>query len=191
MTLNFPEIKDGLIPCMDTMKAICGDTRELSLIDLMCGFAPHTPKLGFKDRTYTDLIDRSLDIKSEQPFFTQQDVLQTPTNKYYDVAICSDGIEHLFERDGYKLLLIMNHISDKHYIFTPTTGFGFANEGDLNPQQHRSTWTPDMLPGYAFVIFPKMHKQWKSGGFFAWTCRDIEKDFERVKDIIMQKDWAK
>lgn len=170
---------------MQVLKAICGNTMGESMIDLGCCFAPNTPKLGFSVKTYVDVIDRELDHPEEQQFFHKADILDLVAYPQiaYNVALCLDCIEHLTVEDGNKLLKIMDEISYKQILFTPTTNlFGLNN--DDTPEAHRSVWSPEMLPGYACIVFPDFHYTWGGGAFFAWKCDDIENDFKRVKQIL-------
>jgi hypothetical protein len=185
MRLDFPGIEGNIDIYMKVLRAICGDTVGKSMIDIGACFAPNTPKLGFSDRTYIDIIDRKLDHPEEQQYFHQADILNIPTKliRRYSVALCLDCIEHLTVPDGYKLLKIMEHLAGKYIIFTPTTDlFGLYN--DDTPEAHRSVWSPEMLKDHACIVFPDYHKEWGGGAMFSWNCEDIEKDFERVKNLI-------
>lgn len=199
-TLTFPGVEGSIEVYMDVMRAICGETEGKSMIDLMCAFAPNTPKLGFSKRRYLDIVDRRLDHQDEQRFFIKEDVLKlVPDNPQwlrdckifdpFDVAICSDGIEHLTKTDGVKLLDTMIAISYKQIIFTPLDDlFGMAKDGDNNPEAHRSLWTPENL-GWNQVVFPDYHKKWCGGAWFGWRAPWMEDEFNRVKSILQTKHW--
>lgn len=170
---------------MKILRAICGDTKGKSMIDLMCCKAPHTPLLGFEKRMYVDILPRKLDHQNEQQFYVQDDVFNVLRNcDKFDVAICSDGIEHLVEEDGYKLLELMMEKSDKQIIFTPMDDlFGLNN--DDTPEAHRSVWKPYMLPAaWATISFPEYHKGWNGGAFFAFHSRNTPEDFLRVINVM-------
>lgn len=188
MRLDLPGINGSIEVYMSVLRAICGNTTGKSLIDLGCCFAPNTPRLGFEKRTYVDIVDRVLDHTAEQQYFRWMDILNIDTEifrGFYDVAIASDVIEHLLESDGRKLLGIMERISRKQIIFTPTTEiFKMVDLNNQDPEAHRSLWSPDMIPGWASIVFPDFHPTWNGGAFWAWKCQDIEKDFERVKNAI-------
>lgn len=199
-TLTFPGVVGSIEVYMDVMRAICGETEGKSMIDLMCAFAPNTPKLGFSRRRYFDIIDRQLDHPEEQEFFSQADVLTIqPALEWirkatgadlYDVAICSDGIEHLTEIQGRILVSTMLSISHKQILFTPLDDiFGMAKEGDNDPEAHRSLWHPDMLPGFFHIVFPHYHKVWNGGAFFSLRSSFGEAEFNRVKSILQTKHW--
>ena len=96
MILEFPNVEGSGELYLDVMRAICGDTAGKSMVDLMCHKAPYTPQLGFKERTYVDIQFRGMDFKEEIDRFIECDVLEflSTNKKKYDVAICSDGIEH-------------------------------------------------------------------------------------------------
>jgi len=198
MTLTFPNVFGNLEVYMDVMKAICGETEGRSMIDLMCAFAPNTPMLGFSKRMYIDVLPRELDHKEEQKNFVQDNVLNFPPrlmkhifNNFFDVSICSDGIEHLTREDGFKVLDIMARVSMKQIIFTPLDDlFGMAKEGDNNPEAHRSLWHPDMLPEFNSIVFPDYHKEWNGGAWFGFSSPSMKYDFERIKLILKTKQWA-
>lgn len=192
MKLEFKNIEGNIEVYMDCLRAICGETEGRSMIDLMCCFAPNTPKLGFDTRIYVDAIHRKLDHVMEQRFFCKKNVLEIDPHieNVWDVSICSDGIEHLTIQDGHKLIKIMEMISSKQILFTPTTEiFKMVDPENKDPEAHRSLWYPDCFPDYACIIFPDFHKVWNSGAFFFWRCDEIEKDFERVKNILSTKSW--
>lgn len=195
MRLDFPNVNGDINVYMDVMRAICGDTAGKSMIDLGCNTAPNTPQLGFEKRMYIDILPRILDHPGEQQFFHQMDVLKIGTLIQWDVAICSDCIEHLTLSDGVVLRKKMEDISDRQVFFTPTTDlFGMAEEGNKDPEAHRSLWTPDDMfvrSWYAKIVFPDYHKVWNGGAFFFWSCKNIQQDFERVKEILLTKPWAK
>jgi hypothetical protein len=191
MILTFPGVVGDIDLYMKVLRAVCGDTAGKSMVDLCCAFAPNTPKLGFAKRRYFDIIDRKLDHPEEQQFFDQTDVLSITLAPewirkvqgvdIYDVAICSDGVEHLTAEDGHKLLNNMQTYSRKQIIFTPLGELWMEKTPTSDPEAHRSAWYPSMLLGWACFVFPDYHKEWKVGAFFAWKCDSIEQDFERVK----------
>lgn len=185
MITKYPGIIGTIEVYMKVLRAICGYTAGKSMIDLMCCTAPNTPTLGFSTRYYVDILDRTLDHPDEQKYFVRKDVLNILPliTQMFDVVICSDGIEHLNEHDGYKLIWIMQQIADKQIIFTPDSEI-FKLNNEPGPEAHRSIWTPEMLPGYASIHFPDFHKEWNGGAFFSWHCEDIKKDFDRVINII-------
>jgi hypothetical protein len=194
MIQTYPGITGNIEIYMKVLRAICGETGGKSMVDLCCAFAPNTPKLGFAQRRYFDIIDRKLDHPEEQKFFSKTDVLsiRLATERVrkaldvniYDVAICSDGIEHFLPSDGRRLLSIIQEISHKQIIFTPLGELWMEKIPTDNPEAHRSAWYPEMLPGWACIVFPDYHQEWKVGAFFSWKCADLEKDFERVIKLI-------
>lgn len=190
MTIEFKGINGNEEVYMDSLNAILGDTKRNSMIDLGCNLAPHTPKFGFKERTYMDILPRVLDHINEQQFFIQQDILKVKKGSYnVDVAFANDVIEHLSIKNGKKLLGIMESISTKQILFTPLGEMWVGNSG--HPEEHASGWTPDMIKGYASIVFPDYHKVWGFGAWFLWKCEDIELDFVRVVNELKSKQWAK
>jgi hypothetical protein len=188
MTLEYPGVVGSGEVYLTVMKAICGDTSGKSMVDLMCHHAPYTPLLGFKERTYVDIQDRGLDHKEEYKYFIKSDIwmfLIDNSNRHFDVMICSDGIEHLPKQHGWDLSLSMKLLSDKVIIFTPLGEYNITN--DDNPDSHKSGWLPTELSNYATIVFPDFHPSLSMGAFFAWYCKDIEQDFERVKNELKNK----
>jgi hypothetical protein len=190
MTLEFPGIVGSGELYLKVMKAICGDTEGKSMIDIMCYHAPYTPLLGFDKRTYVDIQDRGLDHKGEQQYFIQSDVfdyLKDSNCPFCDVTICSDGIEHLNVSDGFHFLKWMNMRSTKQVLFTPLGDLLISN--DSHPDAHQSGWTPEKLDIYmpnqfAYIVFPNFHESMNAGAFFFWHTKDLEQDFERVKNEL-------
>ena len=183
MRLDFLDIAGSGDLYLVVMKAICGDTANKSMVDLMCHHAPYTPMLGFKDRLYVDLLDRGMDHKEEQVNFLRMDIWKfffEYRNRSWDVMICSDGIEHLHKKQGYEMLSHMKSMSDKSIIFTPLGDCNISN--DNHPDSHKSGWLPeDFSSEYAVLVFPDFHPTIKVGAFFAWRCSGIQQDFDRVK----------
>ncbi len=168
------------------LRSICGDTKDKSMVDLMCYHAPNTPYLEFKERTYVDVLDRKLDNQNEQQYFINSDVFDflNNTDKHYDVSICSDGIEHLSKQKGIELLLLMGLDSDKRIIFTPLGDYMTTIETDTNPDSHKSGWLPEDFEGWATIVLPKFHPTLNVGAFFAFNCSNIESEFERVNNEL-------
>ncbi len=183
---------DGLVGnddiYMDCLNAIVGTERN-TMIDLGCHKAAHTPRLGFKDRIYIDILPQVLDYPNEQEYFKQANVLDTPLDKHYDICFGLDLVEHLTVDKGYELLKIMETISEKQILFTPLGEMWVGNSG--HPEEHASGWKPEMTPEYASIVFPDYHKAWGFGAWFFWKTINIQQDFERVKNEINQKSWAK
>jgi hypothetical protein len=188
---GYPNINGNKEIYLDCLNAIIGESNRNSMIDLGCNKAPHTPLLGFEYRAYIDILPRQLDYPDEQRFFTQKDIL-TIDSTYRDVSFALDVIEHLTVDDGYKLLKVMESISDKQILFTPTTDlFGMAQDGDKDPEAHRSLWEPEMTPDYACLVFTEYHKVWNGGAYFLWKCKDLENEFNRVVNELKTKSWNK
>ena len=196
MKLVIPDIVGTLEVYLDCLNAIIGEQRG-SMLDVGCCFAPNTPTLGFKKRKYVDVIERKLDHKSEQKYFTKADALQflEANEEHFDVTLSLDHIEHLEYGDGLKLLHLMKCNSSKQVVFTPTTAlFGYAKDGDKDPECHRSLWSSDWLEEtytgeYAYIIFPDYHKVWNSGAFFFFSCHNLKQEFERVITELKTKHW--
>lgn len=199
MTIKFENTFGTGAIYMDCLRAICGETKGKSMIDLGCCYGPHTCQLGFEKRTYVDIIERKLDDENEQQYFVKEDVLyflaNTKERYLYDVTIASDFIEHLTEEDGISLLGLMDINSNRQVLFTPL-GEYMVDKNDVHPENHHSGWTPDKLESiipnhYAYIVFPKYHELLNAGGIFFWHCNDMENDFKRVIKELNTKEWVK
>jgi hypothetical protein len=166
---------------------IVGPKRE-SLIDLCCCHAPNTSQMGFKKRVYVDVVQRGLDVASENQYFVLADVLGDHPifNETYQVSTCLDGIEHISKEAGTKLLERMQAISEKQVLFTPLDPW-CMDEANPDPESHKSVWKPEDLPGWASVVMPYYHELLGIGAWFFWKCPEIEKDFDRVKKLVQRK----
>ena len=170
------------------MKAICGDTKDKSMVDLGSHLAPYTPMLGFKENTYVDILERPLDYKDQQQFFVKSDMISFLEKcSHFDVAISSDSIEHLHKENGVTLVKLMELKSDKQIIFTPL-GEYMVNEdvNNIDPDSHRSGWMPEDFEGWASVIMPNFHPRLNKGAFFAFNCNNIENEFYRISNELKQ-----
>lgn len=166
------------------MKAICGNTEDLSMVDLGCYHAPYTPHLGFKNRTYVDVQDRPLDNWGEQKYFVKSDMIKyLQKGEYFDVSISSDSLEHLSVKEGRLLISLMERYSGKQIIFTPLGDYMIST--DKHPDRHRSGWTPEYFKGWASIVIPQFHPPMNLGAFFTWHCDDIKEDFKRVKRQLL------
>ena len=174
---------------LNVLNAIIGKERE-SMMDLGCCTSPNTPLLRFKKRSYVDINDRVLDHPDEQFYFTKADITKLvwiDTFPKKSVSFCLDCLEHLTYDDGFKVLKLMDSMSEKQILFTPLTDlFGMVKDDDKNPEAHRSLWKPEMLPDYAHLVFPNYHKQWNGGAFFFFKTQDTQKDFEIVKQKLSE-----
>lgn len=193
MNLTYPTVNGTIEIYMDVMRSLCGDTAGKSMIDLGCHKAPNTPRLGFAKKLYVDVLPQILDHPEEQKYFRKADILEYNEEFIdFDVAICSDCIEHLTLVQGLELLEIMRFMADKQILFTPLTDlFGMAEMSNKDPEAHRSLWSPEMLDGWITISFPRYHEVWNGGAFFAMRCIDMHQEFERIKNDLDLKSWTK
>ncbi len=178
---------------LDIMKIICGDTSDMSMIDLGCHKAPYTPLLGFKERTYVDIQNRGMDFKEEEMYFKQQDVISFIKEKatlkiQYDILIASDFLEHLTYNDGCIFLSLIDHISEKQIIFTPIGDY-MTNPEATNPDHHKSGWTPTQFNelGWGTIAISTFHPQLNCGAFFAFKCKKNEFEINRIFSQLNKK----
>jgi hypothetical protein len=208
MKITFHNVPGTIDVYMDVLRAICGETEGKSLIDLGCCFAPNTPKLGFSRRTYIDVIDRKLDHPEEQQFFVKADAVEYTKSVSlmigvkFDVAICSDFLEHLHPDQASKFLWNMCEISRKQIIFVPMGEiFPLHNTSTEDPEAHHSIWQPDDFSEsaehihgeWAKIVLPDCHKEWGHGAFFAFRGSSLglknKNEFERVVGELSEKQW--
>ena len=163
------------------LKAICGDTSGKSMIDICCGEAPNTRKLGFEKKTFVDIFHR--DLKEESDNFINEDIFKFSKVYTYDVAIAMDCIEHFPKKDGYQFLKIMDSLCDKRIIFAPLGDYLIETTPTTNPDSHKSGWLPDEFEemGWATIVLPNYHPTLNIGAFFGWECHYMYTDFLRVK----------
>lgn len=184
LSLTLPELHgDGDI-YRNMLGWIIGPTRN-SLIDLCCCHAPNTAQMKFKKRVYVDVVQRGLDVESENAHFVLTDVLgEHPIfEDHYEVSTCLDGIEHLPKEAGTRLIERMQKISDKQVLFTPLDPWCMGVD-DPSPESHKSVWTPEDTPGWASIVMPKYHETLNIGAWFFWSCANIEEDFRRVEALV-------
>jgi hypothetical protein len=156
------------------------DLANKNVIDLCCNEATVTRKIKSKHMVFVDVVDcgpgqfgefHKIDVLSEHEIFT----------RHYDIALCLDGIEHIYKPQGFELLKRMEKISDKQILFTPLGEDG-VNALSTDPYDHKCGWYPEEIPGYASLSFPNYHGHF--GAFFFWKTKDIEADFERIKSSL-------
>lgn len=143
-------------------------TESISLIDLCCGQMGNTHLLKFKDSLHVDVTDYPDRPRSYK--FLKHDVLTLPPvlNGKFDVALCSDGIEHLSKIDGFLLLNRMPLLAKKNIIFTPL-GDHCVDPQAKSPENHRSGWLPKDFPdGWETQEFPNWHPTLGIGALWAW-----------------------
>lgn len=169
-----------------TLRALCGpDIESKTMIDLMCCEATGTRDLPFREKTFVDIVPRE-SMRDLQNYVIEHVLSEHPAvsgvNRY-DVAICSDGIEHLTKWNGHRLLTRMTLLADRNIIFTPLGDY-LVGDG-TGPDDHKSGWLPSDFPKeWGTLILPDYHEKLGIGAFFAWHCTDIEDDFARVRPIL-------
>lgn len=194
MTITFPEINGCDEVYLDTLNALIGDKRD-SFLDIGCNKAPFTPRLGFKERKYIDILPRELDHKDEQQYFEQADAIDYLENlkRTYSVTFSLDQIEHVTKEYGHWQIAEMESYSHKQIFFTPTEGWMLTSDDDDNPESHRSVWTPEDIKRIESVqiIFPKYHPTLKIGAWFFMFCNSkLNREFERITNELKTKQWT-
>lgn len=169
---------------LKVLQAICDSDSKESMLDIGCGFAPQTRRLGFKERHYVDIVER--DLEEENEFFKHTDIfdlISTKPDKKYDVAINLDCIEHFTKEDGLKIIKWMEDNSVTQIFFTPLGDYMIEPVATNNPDSHKSGWTPEDFQklGYATINFPNYHQRLNIGAFFAFKSDNLKEKFEYVK----------
>jgi hypothetical protein len=156
---------------VEVVSEILANEPKVSLLDLMCHKAPHTPLLGFESIIFVDIQNRGLDfVLRNTDEFVEQDAIEYLENSYtFDAIICSDGIEHLSKKDGLYLLALIRQKSKSSVIFTPYGDY-MVNENSTHPDTHKSGWTETDFEkmGYSCIIFPSFHPELNKGAIFAY-----------------------
>lgn len=177
---------------IQVLKAICGNTESLKMIDLCCGSSPQTGLINFKEKTFVDCVDRELIGGGSLIVSDVIEYLKKEKTKY-DIAISTDTIEHFRDADALIFLNLTEKISKKQIWFTPLGEYCMTHDqNDNNPDSHKSEWTPEKLDSinnghWAYIVFPKWHPTLGENGlgaFFFWHCDNIKEDFERVSELL-------
>jgi len=193
MKIVFENIHGNDIVYLDCLNALTGAKRN-SFLDIGCNHSPFTPRLGFEQRTYIDILPRELDFQEEQQLFIQADALQfLKDTKCYDVIYSLDQIEHVTKEYGWKQISSMFRHCDRMVFFTPLDEWMMTNADDTNPESHRSIWKPDEFDNsWIKIVFPKYHPTLNIGAWFFMKAinHNTEQEFERIKNELKQKSWA-
>lgn len=193
MQITFEGVHGNSEIYFDCLNILTGDQRG-SFLDIGCNHAPFTSQLGFDKRHYIDILPRELDNKNEQQYFEQADAIEFLSRyiREWDVIYSLDQIEHVTKEYGDKQLRYMYRLGRKFVLFTPLDEWMMTDEADKNPESHRSIWKPyDFNDKVIKIIFPVYHKELNIGAWFLMKCEHLELDFERVKNELKQKSWAK
>lgn len=168
--------------------AILDGVERGSLIDLMSGECGITRQLGFKKVVAIDSDPKRApppevaefhegDLKTM--FYSPQ--ASAALSRTYDVAICSDGIEHLDMYAGLMLLRKMARLAPVNIIFTPCGAL------DVRPERtdggHVSGWLPEFFtaPEWGTVVIDGYHVGWNGfPALFAFRGVNVEAAERRV-----------
>lgn len=152
------------------LRALIGDPTGKRCLDLCCGEMSSSRYLQFVDRLCIDVVDEPRRPKEFR--FIQADVTQSwnPEGGEWDVALCSDGIEHLTKVDGHRLARRMTECARLAILFTPL-GFLSNPSAPDNSHAHRSGWLPEDLPEWQNLCFPHWHERLDFGAVFFWRER--------------------
>lgn len=152
---------------VEVINAIVGDSSRKTLIDLCCGEMATSRHLRFARSVHIDVEDnpgRPLEAN-----FIQTDALgdHPVFSEYFDVALCTDGIEHFTKSNGLRLAERMLGLAHLAIVFTPLGDYMVEPESN-GPHTHKSGWNPGDLPGWEHLSFPKWHPTLNIGAIFFW-----------------------
>lgn len=147
-------------------------TKGLTLLDLCCNECTGTGRMEWRRHVGVDVVDwgkpASVDFKLEDALaFVERAPAQA-----FDVCICSDGVEHFRKEEGWRLVRGMKRVGRLSIVFCPLGNFS-VDVSATHPDCHKSAWWPEELEkewGNA-ASFPRWHRAWNSGAWFAWTGR--------------------
>jgi hypothetical protein len=152
---------------VDVLNALIGDSSRKTMIDLCCGEMATSQHLRFARSVHVDVEDNfgrpiganfvQADVLGEHPVFSE----------YFDVSICTDGIEHFTKSDGLRLAERMLGMSHLAIIFTPLGDY-MVDPNGKGPHTHKSGWQPGDLVGWDHLAFPKWHPTLNIGAIFFW-----------------------
>lgn len=155
-----------------TLRNIIGcPEKDVSMLDLCCAEMTITKTLHFRESVHVDVVDWK--TRPDNAKFIQSDALDFISKQpsdFFDVCLCSDGIEHLTKARGFDLLKEMSRISKRvAIIFTPDCEMGLYPES-VDPDVHKSQWYPTELNDLGWDVhhFTRWHDVWNMGAFFAW-----------------------
>lgn len=192
MQITFEGVIGGDEVYMDCLTLLSGSDRE-SCLDIGCNHSPFVPRLGFKQRKYIDIMERTLDNIEEQPFFEKADALHhLRQDVKYSTIFSLDQIEHVTKEYGWEQIRLMEKYSDRQVLFTPLDPWMMTDSSDTNPESHRSVWRPEEFDDtWVKIVFPNYHPTLSIGAWFFMRCDSPKQEFERISNELKQKSWAK
>lgn len=175
---------------LDVLKAICGNDRK-SMIDLCCCEGNSTRYLEFNSELFVDI--QCWPVWEGDARFIQADVRDLYPSVYFSTSFLLDAVEHFNLYDAIKLLGKMEDLSKKQIVFTPLGDYLIEKEPTTNPDSHKTGWQPKQFEemGWATIVFPKYHRLLGIGAFYAFKQVGMTDDFERIKNELTNKSWAK
>lgn len=140
------------------------DRKGRSILDVGCGRGELMEIINKNRKFFAVGIDGFfpyLKVCKERRVFNGlllSDVRSLPfRKKSFDVVFCSQAVEHLFKREGKKLMDDLEQIAKRQVILGTTVGF-FPHEPfegkDENPLQvHKSGWRPDEFRKRGYKVY--------------------------------------
>jgi ubiquinone/menaquinone biosynthesis C-methylase UbiE len=151
-----------------TADEILGTSPREYLLDLCCGGCAVTRHLGFEFHRGIDLIDNP--ERPSNVVFSKLDALEyllTVTRRLgFDLAVISDGLEHLPDEKATRLLDEMVRVARRSIIFVPDDSL--VTPASHDHHVHKSHWPASKWAqlGYNYREFPTWHAH--AGAVFAW-----------------------
>jgi hypothetical protein len=133
--------------------------------------------------------------KSNLPCFIGNALLLSDflKEKYFDLITCFDMIEHLKKDEGYELIQNLEKLSNDIIVFFTPLGEIAINQSKIQFETHLSGWLPiDFINlGYKCWVFPKFHKKFGYGAFFAIKSKNIvqKKSLKNIDEIFEGEHW--
>lgn len=154
---------------LSILRRIIGQTEDKTLLDLCCGEMTQTRHLKFRYVLGVDVCDWP--ERPKEFGFVKKDVrfMEIAQTEPFDVAICSDGIEHMSKPSGKLMLSDMQGWARLPIIFTPLDAYKL-DPNSSDPDAHKCVWSPTefVAMGWQTESYPEWHEELSIGAFFAW-----------------------
>lgn len=165
---------------IDVINGILGETHRGSLLDLCCGHPILSSQLGFERHVGVDLNEYPESAMCSE--FRKRDALDDISEidtDSYELALCSDGLEHFKWEDGIIMLGEMARVGKLAIVFVPTKrkDYGYSmDENSNDPHVHKSLWSHEQFQslGWQTRTFPNWHPTLNLGACFAWNRKETE-----------------
>lgn len=155
----------------EIVRRILADSPRETLLDVCCGERSATKHLDFKKVVACDVVDwPRRPVLGE---FYHEDALsflrRLAPREQFDLAICSDGLEHFPLSKGREVLTEMERVARLALVFVPTGDPNISPESQ-DPHTHKASWADSDFKelGWETLEFPNWHPTLGWGAMFAW-----------------------